>query len=163
VRQGGALSIQMTGLLSAVPYLAAVFLMLRVSYISDRTLKREALVWPFLLMAAVALLGSSLLINKSSVFGFVCLVIAGACMYAPYGPFFAIVPERVPGNVTAEVLALINSFGALGAFVGSYLVGFLHAVTGDERAGYMLMSLSLMCSALLILKLRTTPVVARTR
>ena len=84
-------------------------------------------------------------------------------MYAPYGPFFAIVPERVPGNVTAEVLALINSFGALGAFAGSYLVGFLHAVTGDERASYMLMSLSLGCSALLILKLRTTPVVALTR
>ena len=84
-------------------------------------------------------------------------------MYAPYGPFFAIVPERVPGNVTAEVLALINSFGALGAFVGSYLVGFLHATTGDERASYMLMSLSLLCSALLIMRLRTTPVAARTR
>ena len=163
VRQGGALSIQMTGLLSAIPYLAAVFLMLGASHISDRTLKREALVWPFLLIAAGALLGSFLLVNKSFVFGFVCLVIAGACMYAPYGPFFAIVPERVPGNVTAEVLALINSFGALGAFVGSYLVGVLHAVTGDERASYMLMSLSLVCSALLILKLRTGPVVARTR
>lgn len=84
-------------------------------------------------------------------------------MYAPYGPFFAVVPERVPSNVTAEVLALINSFGALGAFVGSYLVGFLHALTGDERAGYMLMSLSLMCSALLILKLRAAPVDAQTR
>jgi sugar phosphate permease len=163
VRQGGGLSIQVTGLLSAIPYLAAVFLMLGVSHISDRSLKREALVWPFLLMAAVALLGSFFLVNKGFVFGFVCLMIAGACMYAPYGPFFAIVPERVPGNVTAEVLALINSFGALGAFVGSYLVGFLHAATGDERASYMLMSLSVLCSALLILTLRTTPVAARTR
>ena len=44
-----------------------------------------------------------------------------------------------------------NSFGALGAFMGSYLLGFLHAVTGDERASYILMSLSLVCSALLIL------------
>lgn len=163
VRQGGGLSIQVTGLLSAIPYLAAVFLMLGVSHISDRSLKREALVWPFLLAAGLALLGSFLLSGKSFVFGFICLVIAGACMYAPYGPFFAIVPERVPSNVTAEVLALINSFGALGAFVGSYLVGFLHALTGDERAGYMLMSLSLMCSALLILKLRAAPVDAQTR
>ncbi|MFL6306996.1 MAG: MFS transporter [Candidatus Sulfotelmatobacter sp.] len=163
VRQGGALSIQMTGLLSAVPYLAAVLLMLGVSYISDRTLKREALVWPFLLAAGLALLGSFVLSGKTFVFGFVCLVVAGACMYAPYGPFFALVPERVPSNVTAEVLALINSFGALGAFVGSYLVGFLHAVTGDERAGYLLMSLSLVCSAVLMLKPRTTPVDARTR
>jgi sugar phosphate permease len=161
VRQAGALSIEMTGLLSAIPYLAAVLLMLRVSHISDRTLKRESLVWPFLLTAGVALLGSFVLADKSFVFGFVCLIIAGACMYAPYGPFFAIVPERVPSNVTAEVLALINSFGALGAFVGSYLVGFLQAVTGDVRASYMLMSISLVCSALLILQLRTTSIAAR--
>ena len=33
-----------------------------------------------------------------------------------------------------------NSFGALGAFTGSYLLGFLHAATGDERASYILMS-----------------------
>ena len=163
LRQGGALSIQMTGLLSAVPYLAAVLLMLGVSHVSDRTLKREALVWPFLLAAGLALLGSFVFSDKSFVFSFICLVIAGACMYAPYGPFFALVPERVPGNVTAEVLALINSLGALGAFVGSYLVGFLHAATGTERAGYMLMSLSLVCSAVLILKLRPTPVDARIR
>ena len=84
-------------------------------------------------------------------------------MYAPYGPFFSMVPERVPSNVTAEVIALINSLGALGAFAGSYLVGFLNAATGDERAGYMLMSLSLVCSALLILKLRTTSLDARRR
>jgi nitrate/nitrite transporter NarK len=72
-------------------------------------------------------------------------------MYAPYGPFFAIVPERVPRSVTAEVIALINSCGALGGFFGSYLVGLLRAVTGNERGGYLLMSLSLACSSLLFL------------
>ncbi len=44
-------------------------------------------------------------------------------MYAPYGPFFAINPERLPRSVTAEVLAMINSCGALGGFFGSYFVG----------------------------------------
>jgi sugar phosphate permease len=158
VRQSGALSIEMTGLLSAIPYLAAIVLMLRVSHISDKTLKRESLVWPLLLTAGLALLGSFALAHRSFVFGFVSLVVAGACMYAPYGPFFAIAPERLPSNVTAEVLALINSFGALGAFVGSYMVGFLRAVTGDARASYLLMSISLVCSALLLLKLPATPV-----
>ena len=78
-------------------------------------------------------------------------------MYAPYGPFFAIVPERMPRNVTAEVFALINSCGALGGFFGSYLVGFLQAATGNSRAGYLLMSLSLVCSAMLLLGLRPMP------
>jgi sugar phosphate permease len=163
VRQGGALSIEKTGLLSAIPYLAAVVLMWIVSQISDRTLKRTSLVWPFLLIAGAALMGSFLLAEKSFLMGFICLVIAGACMYAPYGPFFAIVPDRVPHNVTAEVLALINSCGALGGFVGSYVVGLLHAVTGNARAGYLLMALSLVCSALLLLKLHRMPVHAHTQ
>jgi sugar phosphate permease len=155
VRRGAATSMEKTGLLAAIPYLAAVLLMLAVAYISDKTqLRRQSMVWPFLLVSGVALLGSFLFAPRSFAAAFVCLVIAGGCMYAPYGPFFAIVPERVPRNVTAEVLALINSCGALGAFFGSYLVGLLQALTGSAQAGYLLMAFSLIVSALLLLFLR---------
>lgn len=34
-------------------------------------------------------------------------------MYAPYGPFFAIIPEMLPRNVAGGAMALINSMGAL--------------------------------------------------
>ena len=157
VRRGAAASMAKTGLLSALPYCAAIVLMLFVSHISDKTLKRESLVWPFLLVSGIALTGSFLLAERSFALTFICLVISGGCMYAPYGPFFAIVPERVPRNVAAEVMASINSCGALGGFVGSYLVGLLQAITGNARAGYMLMSLSLICSAVLMLFLRDAP------
>jgi sugar phosphate permease len=157
VRRGAAVSMGKTGLLSALPYLAAILLMLFVSYISDKTQKRRALVWPFLLVSGLALLGSFLSAQRSFTLAFVGLVIAGGCMYAPYGPFFAIVPERVPRNVTAEVLALVNSCGALGGFFGSYFVGLLQAITGNARAGYLLMSLSFICSAILLLFLREPP------
>jgi len=140
-----------TGLLSAVPYLAAVLLMAFVAYISDRTQRRASLVWPFLFTAGLALLGSFLLVERSFPLAFACLVVGGACMYAPYGPFFAIIPERLPRNVTAEVLALINSAGALGGFVGTYVVGLLQAFTGNSRAGFLLMSVALVLSALLFL------------
>jgi sugar phosphate permease len=153
VRQGTLLSMGRTGLLSALPYVAAVLLMLFVSHVSDRSLRRELLVWPFLLAAGVALLGSFLLARHSFPLAFVCLIVGGGCMYAPYGPFFAMVPERLPRNVTAEVLALINSCGALGGFVGSYLVGVLQAVTGNSQAGFLLMSLALFCAALLFVPL----------
>jgi sugar phosphate permease len=151
VRRGSELSMGKTGLLSAIPYLAAIFLMLLVSHISDKTQRRESLVWPFLLAAGVALFGSFIFAERSFALAFFCLVVGGGCMYAPYGPFFAIIPERLPRNVTAEVLALINSCGALGGFVGSYCVGFLQAVTGNSRAGFLLMSVALICSALLLL------------
>src|SRR5260370_11092621 len=128
-------------------------MMVLVSSISDRTQKRASLVWPFLLVSGLALMGSFLYAQRSFTFAFIGLVIGRGCMYAPYGAFFAIVPERVPRNVTAEVLALINSCGALGGFFGSYFVGVLQAVTGNSRAGYLLMSLSLLCSAMLLLLL----------
>jgi sugar phosphate permease len=157
VKQGAAVSITNTGLLSAIPYLAAILLMLLVGQLADKTQQRRSIVWPFLLIAGVAMFGSFLFAQRNFLVAFICLVIAGGCMYAPYGPFFAIVPERVPRNATAEVLAMINSCGALGGFFGSYLVGLLQTVTGNARAGYLLMSLSLMLSAGLMFLLRETP------
>ena len=75
-------------------------------------------------------------------------------MYAPYGPFFAIIPEILPANVAGEVTALVNSFGALGSFVGSYFVGYLQAHTGNSKAGYLLMSAALTLAGVAILLLR---------
>ena len=72
-------------------------------------------------------------------------------MYAPYGPFFAIIPEIIPGNVPAGAIALINSFGALGSFAGSYIVGYLNGTTGGFGASYIFMAGSLLLSAILTL------------
>jgi len=157
VRQGATLSMGRTGLLSAVPYLAAVLLMLAVSFISDKTQRREVLVWPFLLISGFGLLGSFLTSQKSFAVSFVCLIIGAACMYAPYGPYWAIIPERLPRNVTGEVMALINSCGALGGFVGTYFVGFLQSLTGNSKAGFLFMAVFMICSSLLILLLPPKP------
>ncbi len=151
VRLGSGTSMTRTGLLSALPYLAAIPLMLLVSFLSDKTGRRCALVWPFLFAAGLCLLASFLLANRIFVFSFLGLVLGGACMYAPYGAFFAIVPDRLPAAVTAEVMALINACGALGAFVGSSCVGLLQTITGNSRAGYMLMSVALFASGCLML------------
>ena len=155
IKAGSAMGIEATGLLSAAPYLLAVLLMLLVSYLSDRFLERKRLVWPFLVLAGVALLVSFVTANQSFWLAYTALIVAGGAMYAPYGPFFAIIPEVVPRNVTAEVLALVNSSGALGGFAGSWLVGLLQARTGDSRAGYLLMACSLILSGLMLLGLRT--------
>jgi sugar phosphate permease len=153
VRRGAELSMGRTGLLAAAPYLFAIPLMILAGRVSDRTLRRQEMVWPFLLLAGVAMLGSFFFARHRFPLGFVCLVLSGGCMYAPYGPFFAIVPERAPQEVAGEVFALVNSFGALGGFAGSYLVGLLHAVTGSQAAGYLLMSFALLLAALLVYRL----------
>lgn len=154
IQRGAARGIAMTGLLSAVPYLAAVILMLIVSYYSDRSLRRTRFVWPFLVLAGLCFFGSYLTAAKSFWIAYIFLILAGGCMYAPYGPFFAIIPEMLPSNVAGEVTALVNSCGALGSFLGSWFVGFLEGYTGNSRAGYLLMSISLTLSGIIILLLR---------
>ena len=157
IRQGATIGIETTGLLSAVPYLLAVILMILASGNADRTLRRRAHIWPFLIVAGLALLGSFLLAQNNFWLSYGCLILAGGAMYAPYGPFFALIPEIVPKNVTAEVIAAVNSCGALGAFVGSWVVGLLQARTGNSRAGFLLMAVSLILSGILILFLRIKP------
>ena len=158
---GHLVSMSSTGLLSAIPYLAAIVLMILVARRSDRTLQREQLVWPFLLLAGLAMLGSFLAANTFTL-AFPALIVAGGCMYAPYGPFFAIIPERTPRQYNGEAFALINSTGALGGFAGSYLVGLFYALTGGHRAGDLLMAGALIASALLLFLLPKLPPEVRT-
>jgi sugar phosphate permease len=143
------MSIVKTGWLSSVPYILAVILMLVASHYSDKMLNRSAFVWPLLLLGAVAFYVSYAVGTSHFWLSFVLLVIAGGAMYAPYGPFFAIIPEVLPRNVAGGAMALINSFGALGSFVGSYVVGYLNGATGGFGASYIFMAGSLLLSAIL--------------
>ena len=140
-----------TGWLSSLPYVFAITGMLLTSYYSDKTLNRKIFVWPLLLVAALSFYCSYLVGTSNFWLSFVLLIIAGAAMYAPYGPFFAIITEMLPANVTAGAIALINSFGALGSFLGAYMVGFLNGATGGFGASYIFMAASLLLSALLTL------------
>ena len=151
LRSGASIGIVETGWLSAAPYLVATLLMIVASHFSDRSGYRKAFVWPFLLIGAVAFLGSYWLGKSSFWWSFILLVIAGGTMYAPYGPFFAWITERLPRNVSGGAIAMINSCGALGSFVGSYVVGWLNAATGGPGVSYGLMGAALAISAVITL------------
>lgn len=151
-------SIVATGWLAAVPYVFAIIGMLAASYFSDKTLNRKIFIWPFLLIGAISFYLSYLIGPDHFWMSFVLLVIAGAAMYAPYGPFFAIITEVLPKNVSGGAIALINSFGALGSFAGAYVVGHLNGATGGFSASYIFMAGSLLLSAILtVIAVRPTP------
>lgn len=139
-----------TGWLSSVPYVFAIIGMLAASYFSDKTLKRSVFIWPFLLVGSLAFYGSYLTGTTNFWLSYILLVVAGAAMYAPYGPFFAVITEVLPKNVSAGAIALINSFGALGSFLGAYIVGYLNGTVGFG-ASYIFMAGSLFISTLLTL------------
>ncbi|SAK60913.1 major facilitator family transporter [Caballeronia temeraria] len=139
------------GWLSAVPYLAAIVLMLIASFLSDKTRNRKLFVWPLLLIGTIAFVGSYLVGTSNFWLSFALLVIAGATMYAPYGPFFALVPELIPSNVLGGAIGLINACGALGAFLGAWLVGYLNGATGSPSASYVFMAAALLASVVLMM------------
>jgi sugar phosphate permease len=157
IRTGSARSIDVVGLLNAAPFLLAVILMILVAYLSDRAQRRKHFVWPFLVFSGIALFGSFAVAGRSFWLSYGALIVAGGAMYAPYGPFFSIMPETLPRNVAGEVVALVNSCGSLGAFTGIWLVGVLQSVTGNSRAGILMMSFSLIAAGILTCCLRETP------
>jgi sugar phosphate permease len=161
IKAGSARGIEIVGLLSAAPFLLAIFLMLGVAHFSDRALSRKKFIWPFLVVAGVAFFISFLTAGTNFWVAYAGLIVAGACMYAPYGPFFSIIPEMLPKNVAGEVMALINSCGALGGFAGTWIVGGLQALTGNSRAGYFVMSMSVMLAGGIIYGLRSSQAASR--
>jgi sugar phosphate permease len=150
LRQASHLGIVWTGWLAALPYLAAIPAMILTSIASDRRRQRVGFVWPYLAIASIALYASYALGASHFGLSYTALLIAGVCMYAPYGPFFAIIPEILPRNVAGGAMALVNSLGALGGFAGTFLVGYLNGSSGGPSESYILMSASLFVSAILV-------------
>ena len=145
------MNIVKTGWLASVPYILAIISMLITSYFSDKTLNRKSFIWPFLLIGSVAFYSSYMIGVSNFWLSYVLLIIAGGALYAPYGPFFAIITEILPRNVAGGAIALINSLGALGSFAGSYVVGYLNGATGKFGASYIFMAGSLLLAAILTL------------
>lgn len=149
LKSASGLSIVATGWLSAAPYLLAVPLMLAASWYSDKFLNRKIIVLLFLGLGAVCFIASFTIGAANFWLSYVLLMIAGGAMYTPYGPFFAAIPDMISRNVMAGAMAFIVSFGALGSFVGSWIVGYLNGLTGGPGASYIFMGSSLVLAVLL--------------
>jgi len=149
LKTASGLGIVATGWLSAAPYLLAVPLMLAASWFSDKYQQCKAIVVTFLGLGAVCFIASFTLGASHFWFSYTLLVLAGGAMYTPYGPFFAAVPEMIPRNVVAGAMSFVVCFGALGSFVGAWIVGYLNGLTGSPAASFVFMGGSLVVAVLL--------------
>ena len=151
IKTAPGITIIHTGWLSAIAYLFAIVGMLVVSYYSDKTLRRKEFIWVFLLISAVAFYTSYLFLATNFWASYVLLVIAGASICAPFGVFFAMISEMLPSNVAGVATALINSVGALGSFIGSYIVGYLVDSSGGFGSSFLFLSGSMFLASMLII------------
>lgn len=142
--------------LSAVPYalVLAIILIRIASYFSDRSSRRVAFVWPFLILGGIVFYFSAQIGPASFWLSVLLLIVAGGAMYTPYLRYFALIPELLPRKVSGAAVALINSAGAVGGFVGVYIVGWLIGPTRTEGTAFIVWAAWLVAPALLMLPVR---------
>ncbi len=70
------------------------------------------------------------------------------------GVFWAIPPIFLGGTAAAAGIALINSVGNLGGFVGPTVMGWLRGVSGSYASGLLVLAAALIIEAALVVSLR---------
>jgi MFS transporter, ACS family, tartrate transporter len=139
------------GLLVMIPSLVGLPAMILVSRSSDRGLERRYHVAIPAIMGAVALV---LLGTTRSPFcstALLCLLAVG--VLSSLGPFWALPSEFLTGFSAAAGIALINSVGNLGGFVGPFMIGAIATRTGSLYAGLAIAGVPLLLAATLVLLL----------
>jgi MFS transporter, ACS family, tartrate transporter len=125
------------GILVMIPYLVALIVMILVAHRSDRTLERRyhaavPLIVGAISLALLATTGTGSVLVSVALW---CLAVSGICCL--WGPFWSLPNEFLAGYSAAAGIALINSIGNLGGFVGSYTIGTISKGTGSFRwAGF---------------------------
>ena len=134
-----------------IPNLVGLAGMIFFSRNSDRTLERRYHVAIPAITGGVALvlLGTT----HSPLFFVPLLSLALVGTYGFLGPFWALPSEFLTGYSAAAGIALINSVGHLGGFVGPYAIGLIGQRTGSLYSGLSLAGIFLLVSATLALLL----------
>lgn len=129
LKSRGDLATLEIGFLSAIPYLAAAVTMVALARLSDRSGRR----WPFIAGGLAALIGG--LVGAALVSGpyagITALSVAAAGNLSAISLFWSLPARRFEGVAAAGAIALINSIGNVGGFVGPYLVGWFRSLGGD--------------------------------
>jgi ACS family tartrate transporter-like MFS transporter len=117
----------MVGFLSAIPYIAASIAMVMIGRNSDRSGERRLHVAAAAFTGAAGLTLAAFL--KVPAAELAALALAAVGIWSTLGPFWAMSSEFLSGTAAAAGIAVINSVGNLGGFVGPYLVGLVRKQT----------------------------------
>jgi len=141
------------GMLVMIPYVAALACMTIVGRSSDRRLERRYHAAVPLIIGAISLV--LLTTTRSSVFFTIALwSVVASSINCLWGPFWSLPNEFLAGFSAATGIALINSIGNMGGFVGPYTLGAITKRTGSFDGGLVFAGISLFVSAMLLLALR---------
>jgi MFS family permease len=128
----------LTGYLVAVPYAFATVAMIWWTRRSDATHER---VWHVVCPAVVSgLAPSASAYLGNPVLAAVAVIISAMGGYAALPTFWTLPTGFLTGTAAAGGIALINSIGNLGGFVGPYAVGWIKDATGETTLGLVVLA-----------------------
>ena len=135
LKAGGGVTPAEIGWLSAIPYSAAVFVMVWLSRHSDRSRERR---WHTAIPAVIGASALALLptagTNLVAVVGLLTVATAGIISTMPL--FWSLATDAYAGRASAAAaIALINSLGLIGGFASPAIMGWLKSVTGSLNSG----------------------------
>jgi len=85
------------------------------------------------------------------------LSLAAVGIWGAMGPFWAMSSEFLSGTGAAAGIALINSIGNLGGFLGPYLVGLIRSRTDNFSLALFALALGPLIGCLVTLAFRPPP------
>jgi ACS family tartrate transporter-like MFS transporter len=82
------------------------------------------------------------------------LSIAAFGIWGTLGPYWTLPPALLRGTAAAGGIALVNSIGNMGGFVGPFVVGWVKDFTGGFTSGLLLLAAVLVFGAVVILRVK---------
>ena len=144
-----------------IPFAFALVAMVLVGRHSDRTGERKWHVAGSALVAAVGL-ALAAAFRADPVMLIASLTICQMGQRSVQPTFWAIPPLFLGGTAAAAGIALVNSIGNLGGYIGPWAMGALRDLTHSHTGGLLLLAGALVLQAALVLSLRLpTPAGAR--
>ena len=142
------------GLIAMLPYIVATIAMIIWSRSSDRRNERKLHSAIPLAIAALGLVGAGLLASPVASMLMICVALSG--LYSFKSPFWAL-PTLFLDRATAAVsIAVINSIGNLGGFVGPSLIGVVKGNSQSAATGLIFLSALLLIAFVMTVLMRVT-------
>lgn len=148
VKSVGGLSNMQIGLISAVPFLCTAIAMVINGAHSDRTNERR---WHILIWAAIGCGGFMIAATAGSpLVGLVGICLAAMGIWCSNTVFWTVPMRLFTGVSAAASLALVNSIGNLGGFLGPFVTGWVRESFGGFEAALVMLGCSLLIFGLVI-------------
>lgn len=145
-------STQLLGGAIALPMTAALVVQLIIGWSSSKTGDKVWHVAGALFVGSVGLALSPLATDTTVALILICLSAIG--IHASMGVWWTIPTTFLTGPAAAGSIALINSCGNLGGWVGPYMMGWIKTNTGAFDLGYYIMGGAMFVAALLVLTIK---------